>query len=51
MDEEITYDVTVWDLGGDIVKRAREATEAEMFEIQDQYGLDEGYTVVIQPND
>jgi hypothetical protein len=51
MAEETTYDVTVWDFGGDIVKRAREATEKELCEIEDQYGLDEGYTVLAEPND
>ena len=47
-DEEF-YEVTVWDWQGDVIKRVRKATLEEMEELCERYGIDEGYTVVVDP--
>lgn len=48
-DPEPTFEVTVWNVtNGDIVKKAWEATSAELAEIEEQYGDEPFYEIQVE---
>lgn len=43
-----TFEVTVWDYEGDIVKKLWEATDDDLADVEDRYGDDPRYTIVVE---
>ena len=45
--EPETFEVSVWNHEGDVVKKLWEATDEDLADLEEQYGDDPLYTIVI----
>lgn len=47
-DDEL-FEITVWTWTGDVVKKIRRATVEDIDRMEEQYPIEEGFTVAVEP--